>query len=165
MNSRGNIWEKAAGNVQLAIEDVLLDLGGSVWLPKGKIIETSGWVVDEEKPVHIRGAGMCWHGLHFESTGDAWNLWVGDDTLDGTAVQRNADPVPLPNKTQNRENGKTPLPRIPTPRPPPDRPRNSREQQKRVQKRNQKQITEKTKFTKRRNYAQPKIIESPGKQI
>ncbi|MHA1227851.1 MAG: hypothetical protein ACTSPV_13980, partial [Candidatus Hodarchaeales archaeon] len=150
VNSRGNIWEKAAGNVQLAIEDVLLDLGGTVWLPKGKIVETSGWVVDEEKPVHIRGAGMCWHGedrgtsiqfslpsgvhcidydaantihfgglydftiyptagnldavhldsvsdwhmeriyvnqakrhgLHVESTGDAWNLWVEDNLIE-----------------------------------------------------------------------------------
>jgi hypothetical protein len=63
VNSRGNIWTKAAGNTQLAIEDVLLDGGGAVWLPKGKITETSGWVVDEEKPVYIHGAGMCWHGL------------------------------------------------------------------------------------------------------
>jgi len=150
INSRGNIWEKAAGNIQLAIEDVLLDLGGTVWLPKGKIVETSGWVVDEEKPVYIRGAGMCWHGedrgtmiqfslpsgvhcidydaastihfggisdftmyptagnmdavhldsvsdwhmeriyvnqakrhgLHVESTGDAWNLWVEDNLIE-----------------------------------------------------------------------------------
>ena len=63
VNSRGNIWAKAAGNIQLAIEDILLDGGGAVWLPKGKITETSGWVVDEEKPVYIHGAGMCWHGL------------------------------------------------------------------------------------------------------
>ena len=63
VNSRGNIWEKAAGNVQQAINDVLSDDGGVVWLPKGKITETSGWVVDEDDPVYIRGAGMCWHGL------------------------------------------------------------------------------------------------------
>ena len=63
VNSRGNIWEKATGNIQLAIEDVLFDEGGAVWLPKGKITEASGWVVDEEKPVHIFGAGMCWHDL------------------------------------------------------------------------------------------------------
>jgi len=25
-------------------------------------VKTSGWVVDEEKPVYIRGTGMCWHG-------------------------------------------------------------------------------------------------------
>jgi len=146
VNSRGNIWDKAAGNAQLAIEDVLLDEGGAVWLPKGKITETLGWVMDEEKPVHIFGAGMCWHdldrgtmikfslpngvhcvdidapatihfgglydmtlypasgdrdvvhldsvsdwhmdriyinqakrhGLHVESTGDSWNIWVED---------------------------------------------------------------------------------------
>jgi hypothetical protein len=150
INSRGNIWEKAAGNIQLAIEDVLLDEGGAVWLPKGKITETSGWVVDEEKPVYIYGVGMCWHdldrgtmikfsvpngvhcidfdapstihfgglydltvyptagdrdavhldsvsdwhmervyinqarrhGLHVESTGDAWNLWVKDNLIE-----------------------------------------------------------------------------------
>ena len=40
VNSRGNIWEKAAGNVQQAIEDVLADDGGGVWLPKGRITET-----------------------------------------------------------------------------------------------------------------------------
>jgi hypothetical protein len=64
INSRGNIWEKAAGNIQLAIEDVLLDEGDALWLPKGKTTETSGWVVDEEKPVHVFGAGMCWHDLN-----------------------------------------------------------------------------------------------------
>jgi len=63
VNSRGNIWAKAAGNIQLAIEDILGDGGGAVWLPKGKITETSGWVIDETKPVYIHGAGMCWHGL------------------------------------------------------------------------------------------------------
>jgi hypothetical protein len=153
INSRGNIWEKAAGNIQLAIEDVLLDEGGALWLPKGKITETSGWVVDEEKPVHIFGAGMCWHdldrgtmikfsvpngvhcvdidapgtihfgglydmtlypasgdrdvvhldsvsdwhmdriyinqakrhGLHVESTGDSWNIWVKDSLIENCA--------------------------------------------------------------------------------
>jgi len=63
VNSRGNIWEKAAGKVQLAIEDVLLDGGGAVWLPKCKITETSGWVIDEAKPVYLYGSGMCWHDL------------------------------------------------------------------------------------------------------
>jgi hypothetical protein len=63
INSRGNIWQKAPGNVQLAIEDVLTDGGGLVELPKGKIVETSGWVIDEAKPVYLRGAGMCYHGL------------------------------------------------------------------------------------------------------
>ena len=63
INSRGNIWQKAPGNVQLAIEDALTDGGGLVELPKGKITETSGWVIDEAKPVYLRGAGMCYHGL------------------------------------------------------------------------------------------------------
>jgi hypothetical protein len=40
VNSRGNIWDRAAGNIQLALEDVYLDGGGAVWLPKGKITET-----------------------------------------------------------------------------------------------------------------------------
>jgi len=150
INSRGNIWEKSPGNIQQAINDVLTDGGGTVWLPKGKITETSGWVIGEEKPVHIYGAGMCWHGvdrgtmiefsvpngvhcidfdapgtihfgglydmtlyptsgnmdcvhldsvsdwhmervymnqpkrhgLHVESTGDAWNLWVKDNLIE-----------------------------------------------------------------------------------
>ena len=150
INSRGNIWEKAAGNTQLAIEDVLLDGGGAVWLPKGKITETSGWVIDEARPVYIRGVGMAWagndeatmiqfslpsgmhcidfdaesiihfggisdftiyqtagdrdavhldavsdwhmerifinqakrHGLHVESTGDSWNLYIEDNLIE-----------------------------------------------------------------------------------
>jgi len=61
VNSRGNIWEKAAGNIQQAIDDVLGDSGGAVWLPKGKITETQPWTLDEVYPVHVYGAGMCWH--------------------------------------------------------------------------------------------------------
>ena len=57
VNSRGNIWEKAAGNVQLAIDDVYADTGGAVWLPKGKITETQPWNLDEAYPVHVFGAG------------------------------------------------------------------------------------------------------------
>jgi hypothetical protein len=81
VNSRGNIWEKAAGNVQEAIEDVLNDDGGSVWLPKGKITETSGWVVDEDKPVYLRGTGMCWHGLD-KGTMIEFSLGSGEHCID-----------------------------------------------------------------------------------
>ncbi len=64
-NSRGNLWDRAPGNIQLAINDVIGDGGGTVWLPKGKIVESQGWVLDEVNPVHIHGAGMCWHGLDY----------------------------------------------------------------------------------------------------
>jgi len=50
------------------------------------------------------------HSLHIESTGDAWNLRMEDDTLDDTAAQRKADPAPPPHKTQNRKTRYTPLP-------------------------------------------------------
>lgn len=81
INSRGNIWDKAAGNVQIAISDVLSDGGGVVWLPKGKITETSGWVIDEDKPVYIRGAGMCWHGLD-KGTMIEFSLPSGEHCID-----------------------------------------------------------------------------------
>lgn len=61
LNSRGNLWDFDPGNVQLAINDVYNDTGGAVWLPKGMITETQPWVLDEIYPVHIHGAGMCWH--------------------------------------------------------------------------------------------------------
>jgi len=154
VNSRGNIWDRAAGNVQQAIDDVLADTGGAVWLPKGKITETQPWTIDEVYPVHVYGAGMCYHdldygtmirfnlgsgvhcidigktgdtvhfgglydmtlfpgsgdrdvvhldrvsdwhmervymnqpkrhGLHVESTGDSWNLWVKDCLIENAA--------------------------------------------------------------------------------
>jgi len=154
VNSRGNIWDKAAGNIQSAIEDILADTGGAVWLPKGKITETQPWTIDEVYPVHVYGAGMCYHdldygtmikfnvgsgvhcidigktgdtmhfgglydmtlfmgagdrdvvhldrvsdwhmervymnqpkrhGLHVESTGDCWNLWVKDCLIENAA--------------------------------------------------------------------------------
>ncbi len=65
VNSRGNLWAKAPGNIQLAIDDVLADTGGSVWLPKGKITETAQWLIDDIFPIHIRGTGMCWHGQDY----------------------------------------------------------------------------------------------------
>ncbi len=61
VNTRGNIWNFEPGNIQQAIDDVLADTGGAVWLPKGKIIETQPWTIDEVYPVNIHGAGMCWH--------------------------------------------------------------------------------------------------------
>jgi len=153
VNSRGNIWERSPGNIQQAINDVNDDYGGAIWIPKGKIIETQGWTLDEGYPVYLYGAGMCWHdedygtsirfnvpnsvhcidimktgetthfgglydmtlypgsgdrdivhldrvsdwhmervymnhakrhGLHVESTGDCWNLWVEDCLIENT---------------------------------------------------------------------------------
>jgi len=65
VNSRGNVWPRAAGNVQLAVDDVYADTGGAVWLPKGKITEVQPWILDEAYPVHIFGAGICWHDLDY----------------------------------------------------------------------------------------------------
>lgn len=65
INSRGNLWDFDPGNVQLAIDDIYSDLGGWIRLPKGKVTETSQWLLDEVYPVHIFGQGMCWHGLDY----------------------------------------------------------------------------------------------------
>jgi hypothetical protein len=81
LNSRGNLWDKSPGNIQLAIEDVYLDQGGAIWLPKGKITETQGWVLDEVYPVHIYGAGMCWHDLDY-GTMIRFNLSNGVNCID-----------------------------------------------------------------------------------
>ncbi len=61
INTRGNIWEAAPGNTQQAITDLYSDNGGAVYLPKCMITETQPWTLDEEYPVYIHGAGMCWH--------------------------------------------------------------------------------------------------------
>jgi len=64
INSRGNLWDFEPGNVQKAIDDLLDNSeGGAVWLPKGKVVETDQWLIDTAYPIHIFGAGMCWHGL------------------------------------------------------------------------------------------------------
>lgn len=57
INSHGNIWEKATGNIQLAIENVLLDESGAVWLPKGKMTESSDWVVER-----VEAGAHLWRG-------------------------------------------------------------------------------------------------------
>jgi len=61
INTRGNIWDAEPGNTQQAIEDLYSDEGGAVYLPKCMITETQPWRLDEAYPVHIYGAGMCWH--------------------------------------------------------------------------------------------------------
>lgn len=81
VNSRGNIWEMAAGNIQNAIDDVFNDGGGAVWLPKGMITETEGWTIDQVNPVYIHGAGMCWHDQDY-GTMIKFNLQNGVHCID-----------------------------------------------------------------------------------
>jgi len=81
VNSRGNIWDHAPGNVQQAIDDVMADTGGAVWLPKGKITETQPWTIDEAYPVHVYGAGMCYHDLDY-GTMIRFNLGGGVHCID-----------------------------------------------------------------------------------
>lgn len=81
INTRGNIWEYSPGNIQQAIQDLYNDQGGAIWLPKGMITETQPWTLDEAYPVHIHGAGMCWHDTPY-GTMIKFNLANGVHCID-----------------------------------------------------------------------------------
>ena len=61
INTRGNIWTPTPGSIQQAINDLYNDQGGAIIIPKCMITETQPWTLDQEYPVYIHGAGMCWH--------------------------------------------------------------------------------------------------------
>jgi hypothetical protein len=81
VNSDGNSWKCAPGNIQKAIDD-LYDgrRGGMIHIPSGQLVETDPWLLDQDIPIYFRGQGAGWHDTVL-GTNIKWDVGSGVDCV------------------------------------------------------------------------------------